>query len=136
MSTDIICQVLPGGLRAVNQAEASKLESLRGKEVMAKVSQPRNLKFHRKGFALLHAIYEMVDTEYTFEQFRKILVAKAGYGDFVRGKDDQLIFLPKSLAWGKMDETEFEEVYQGVLTVALKEYGVDENTINQMLEFL
>ncbi len=134
MSTDIVCQVMSGGLRAVSQAEASKLEGLHGKEVMAKVSQPRNLAFHRKAFALFHAIYELVDTELTFEQFRTLLVAKAGYGDFVEGKKG-LIFIPKSLSFGSMDQTTFERVYQDVLNVALHEYGVDENAIYQILEF-
>lgn len=135
MSTDVVCRVFAGGLHAVNGAECSKLERLSGKEVMCKISQPRNLRFHRKGFALFHAVYELADTDLTFEQFRKVLVAKAGYGDFIQGKNDQLIFLPKSLAWGSMDETEFERVYQDVLTTAIKEYAIDENTLNQMVQF-
>lgn len=119
----------------MNGAECSKLEQLSGKEVMCKISQPRNLNFHRKGFAMLHAIYDLADTDLTFEQFRKVLVAKAGYGEFIEGKNSQMIFLPKSLAWGKMDETTFNRVYQDVLTVAIKEYAVDENALSQMVEF-
>ena len=134
MSTDVICRVQHGGLRAINEAESSKLDDLRGLQVMCRISQPRNLQFHRKGFALLHSIFELVDTELTFEQFRKLLVAKAGYGEFisVRGK---VIFLPKSLSWGSMDETEFQKVYQDIITVAIREYAVDENSLSAMLEF-
>lgn len=134
MSTDVVCTVVHGGLYPATAAEASKLEDMHGHEVMAKVSKPRNLRYHRKGFALMHAIFGLANTDLTFEVFRKVLVAKAGYGEFIQN-GDQLLFVPKSLAWGKMDETEFNRVCNDILTIALRDYGIDEQSVNRLIGF-
>ena len=46
-------RIVPGGMMASNAIEAEKLEQFRGREMMVKISQPRNLAFHRKFFSLL-----------------------------------------------------------------------------------
>ena len=53
MSTSVIMQVFPGGLRAVNDIEADKLDQFMGQELAIVITRPRNIRFHRKYFALL-----------------------------------------------------------------------------------
>ena len=135
MATELICRVVPGGLMASNKYEAEKLESFLGREVKAVISQPRNLAFHKKGFALLKAIYELADEQdLNFEQYRKWLVAAAGYCDF-KDLNGEMICIPKSLSWGSMDELVFNKVYQDVLTFAVGHYHLDEPSLNFMMSF-
>ena len=53
VSTSVIMQVFPGGLRAVNDIEADKLDQFMGQELAIVITRPRNIRFHRKYFALL-----------------------------------------------------------------------------------
>jgi len=134
MSIDLIVQVVPSGLRAVNAIEADKLDGLIGREVMATIKQPRNIDFHRKYFALLGTARSMIDEDYTMEQFRALCIAGAGYCDFVQG-DNGLVAVPRSMSFAAMDETEFDRLYQDTLTFICKKWVMDENQLSQMAEF-
>ncbi|GAG65838.1 unnamed protein product, partial [marine sediment metagenome] len=83
VSTDIIVRIVPGGMMASNAIESEKLEQFRGREMMVKISQPRNLAFHRKFFALLGTARDMADTQYNAEQFRAYCVVGSGYAEYI-----------------------------------------------------
>lgn len=134
VSTDVLVQVFPGGLRAVNALESDKLSPLIGREVMAKISQPRNIRFHRKYFALIGTALQMVDADYTMEQFRALCIAGAGYCDFVQGAEG-LVAVPRSMSFAAMDETEFDRLYQDTLTFICKRWVLDQYQLSQMVEF-
>ena len=135
MATKVITQVVPGGLRAVSAMEADKLDDLMGREVMALVSQPRNIHFHRKYFALLGAARSMIDEDYTLNQFRALCTVGAGYCDFIAGEDG-MVAVPKSISFSNMDETEFGRVYQDTLTFICKKWVLDENQLSRIVEFM
>ena len=135
MTTDVLVQVVPGGLRCVNGVESDKLEPLKGREIMARLSQPRNIRFHRKYFALLGVAYDMADTELNTEQFRAFCTVGAGYCDFIEGANGA-IAIPKSISFASMDETTFERLYQDTLTFVCKRWALDENQVNQIVEFM
>lgn len=121
----------------VNAAEASKLETLKGKVVSAKISQPRNLAFHRKFFALMKATLDMIDQEYNVTQWRTICLCGAGWCDFVPGPDGVLCAVPKSISFADMDQTEFELLYSNVLDYICREYVTeDRETIDTIVGFM
>lgn len=134
VKTEVLVQVVPGGLRAVNALEADKLDGLLGREVMASIRQPRNIRFHRKFFALLGTARSMIDEEYTLEQFRALCIAGAGYCDFVQGASG-LVAVPRSMSFAAMDETEFDRLYQDVLTFICQKWVLDERQLSTMVEF-
>lgn len=134
MSTDVIVQVVPGGLRCVNGVEADKLDTIMGREVMAKVSQPRNIRFHRKYFALLGAALSLIDVDYTPEQFRALCTVGAGYCDFVEGESG-LVAVPRSISFAQMDETTFERLYQDTLTFICKRWILDNEQLDAIVRF-
>lgn len=119
MSTEVICRVVPGGLMAVDRAQADLLDGLAGREVKVKITQPRNLDFHRKYFAMIKAAFDMLD-EYglTFEQFRHFVTVGVGHCSFVP-RGEQLIAVPKSISFGCMDQTQFERLYEDTLSFLL-----------------
>lgn len=136
MATDIYVRVIPGGLMALNQAEASKLEDLVGKQVRAVISQPRNLAFHKKYFALLKVCHDMANTDFDLEQFRLYCQVGAAWCMWIDGKDGQLIAVPKSISFGSMDQLEFERLYNGVLNFACEQWALDDEQINAIVAFM
>lgn len=135
MATEVICTVVPGGLKAANGVEAEKLGAMQGLNVMAKIYRPRNLAFHNKFFALLGVAREWADTEFTEKQFRAYVTAGAGYCDFIPGEDG-MIAVPKSISFASMDETEFSRLYQDAITFICKKWVLDQEQLNSIVEFM
>lgn len=140
MATDVICRVVPGGLMASSDAEASKLEPLVGKSVKVRITQPRNLEFHRKFFAMLNAGWSLSEHAHqmNLEQFRAWIIVRAGYCDFVKGGDDRpIVAIPKSISFGSMDNTEFERLYNDVLHTIVHDLfeEKDRDDYRRMIEF-
>jgi hypothetical protein len=96
--------------------------------------KPRNVRFHRKFFALLnHAFehwepesgrkrlkYKGLAIEKNFERFRADITVLAGY--YVPSYDTKgrLVLEPKSISFANMEEEEFEKLYAAVLDALLK----------------
>jgi hypothetical protein len=135
VAVDVIVRVVPGGLMAVNQAECDKLERMIGREVSARISQPRNLAFHRKFFALLHAGLQMSGAEFNDEQFRAVCITGAGHCDFVE-VNGKLVAIPRSISFAAMDELEFDQLYRDVHSFICENWAVDEKTMDMVVSFM
>ena len=83
------------------------------------ITGKRNLEFHQKFFVLLNTIYEIQNHFDNFEAFRYWIVMKAGHYDIIEAPNGKLIYKAKSVSFAKMDEIEFQKVYDGVIQVAL-----------------
>ena len=83
------------------------------------ITGKRNLEFHQKFFVLLNTIYEIQNHFDNFEAFRYWTVMKAGHYDIIEAPNGKLIYKAKSVSFAKMDEIEFQKVYDGVIKVAL-----------------
>lgn len=88
----------------------------------------RNVKFHRKFFALLGLAFDVWEPtgektwkgepiRKNFERFREDILIMAGHYDVSYGLDGSVKFSAKSISFANCDESEFEPVYQGVLDV-------------------
>lgn len=108
------------------QALVAKLKPGQGLEVTAK--KARNLRFHRKFFALVNLAFDVweppPDRTYRGQpvrkdkkQFRKELLILAGYCDPVFRLDGTFTVEARSIAFAKCDEFEFNDVYKAVLDV-------------------
>jgi len=83
------------------------------------ITGKRNLEFHQKFFVLLNTIYEIQNHFDNFEAFRYWIVMKAGHYDIIEAPNGKLIYKAKSVSFAKMDEMEFQKVYDGVVQIAL-----------------
>ena len=110
-----------------------------GEVLRAKINKPRNIKFHRKYFALLNVAFDNQDKYTNFEDLRVEVQLKCGwYQEHVTTKG-QIVYVPKSIAFSKMDEIEFSELYDKAIDVILKNFciGSTKEEINQkVLEIL
>ncbi|MDP2654602.1 MAG: DUF1367 family protein, partial [Candidatus Omnitrophota bacterium] len=97
-----------------------------GQVIHGKFSKVRSYKFHRKYFALLNVGFENwnpapIETrwgipERNFDQFREQLTILAGYYETVFKLDGTFKLRAKSISFAKMDEAEFEKIYQSTIT--------------------
>jgi hypothetical protein len=98
--------------------------------------RPRNVKFHRKLFALFNFLFEHWEPEHgrkrltykgqpiekNFDAFRKELTILAGF--YVASYDlkGRVQLDAQSLAFDSMDDDTFEKLYKAVIDVAIKHF--------------
>jgi hypothetical protein len=100
-----------------------------GEIVLAVLRRPRNIGFHRKAMALFRLAFDQwnpqeksiegMPAKKSFDVFRRELVIQAGYYDVVLGFDGEPRLEAKSLRFDRMEEDEFNEVYEAVVAVLL-----------------
>jgi len=114
--------------------EKANLQSLKIKEgdtVQIEHWKERNVKFHRKYFALLNcAIYHLPEDS-RFDQyrdinyFRKYLLILIGKCDVIIGLSGKENYLPQSISFKSMDEKAFKEVYDRTLDIIVRYFLKD-----------
>lgn len=99
------------GLRPVDETGQGILRKFKlGAEVAVDLKQPRNLKHHRKMFALLEKV---VENQERFTNARQLLAAiqiATGYTERVRVRG-VVHEVPTSIAFHNMSQEEFEQLY-------------------------
>src|SRR3990172_601303 len=97
--------------------------------VMVEVRRPRNILFHRKFFALLNVgfdawepnqSYKGEKVKKNFERFRQDVTILAGYYDAVPTISGNVRLMARSIAFGNMEEDEFEKLYNAAINVLLE----------------
>ena len=93
------------------------------------IKQKRNLKFHKKFFAMLNIGFEAFEPEQqdykgqvavkNFDRFRKDVVIMAGFYDATYDIQGNLKLEAHSISFGKMSEDEFNKVYNACCNVLL-----------------
>ena len=86
-----------------------------GEVIAAQIRRPRNIKHHRKFFALLNAIFQNQEKYLSVEAMRFALIIASGYAEEVQLEGDKVAMRPRSLNFASMDQTEFEAFYEAAL---------------------
>jgi len=124
-----------------------------GEVIAADFRKVRNPAFLRKYFALLNVGYDNwspgeVDSKYgipekNFDQFRKDVTILAGYYHTVIRLNGEVRIEAKSISFAKMEEEEFEKLYNQTIDVLLRHvYGSGmtteelDNIVNQYMGFV
>lgn len=94
-----------------------------GKDLLLKITSPRNYAFHKKWFALLGFGYGAWEPDAVdgpsgrvvcknFDTFREWVTVKAGYAEYHITPEGRLRAVAKSVSFAKMTEEEFDDLYQ------------------------
>jgi hypothetical protein len=100
-----------------------------GETYSVEIKVVRNLYFHRKYFALVSYAWEFlteaeVETFKTKENFRKYIEISAGHCEVIyHPRLQELVEVPKSISFGKMDNTAFDGLYRRVKDVVFSIIG-------------
>lgn len=127
-----------------------------GQGVRVKANRMRDLMRHRKFFAMLNLGFESWEPtqpekhadgyrgepiQKNFERFRKDVMILAGFYEPVYSMKGEVRLEAKSIAFGNMDQDEFEDVYTKVCDVllqkVLRNYTRDDldRVVEEMLRF-
>ena len=100
-----------------------------GAGVRATVTQQRNVKFHRKLFALLNLAFDHWEPEAAtykgqavgknFDQFRNDITVLAGYYEMAVNLRGETRLTAKSISFANMSQDDFDSLYSAVVNVVL-----------------
>jgi hypothetical protein len=100
-----------------------------------KYNKKRNVKFHRKFFALLKIAYENQSDYRLMEDLRRDLIITSGhYEEVVNFMTGEVYKIAKSISFSNLDETEFNLIYNDVKEVIIKWLGIDNEALNTEVE--
>jgi len=102
-----------------------------------KYTKRRNIRFHRKFFALLKIAYENQSDYRLMEDLRRDLIITSGhYEELVNAITGEVYKIAKSISFNSMDETEFSLIYEDVKNVIIRWLGVSNEDIeNEILQY-
>jgi hypothetical protein len=100
-------------------------------------TKKRNLKFHKKYFALMKLAFEnQQDYRNLNDMRRDITIASGYYDESVSLITGEIIKIAKSISFSNCDEIEFSELYEKTKDTISKWLGIsDENIENEIMQF-
>ena len=129
-----------------------------GETVRLTLVRPRNIKFHRKFFTLMHLAYdyweppehgegsalvEKIIVERNFDRFRYDVTILAGYYDATYRLNGDVRLEAKSISFGSMSEDDFEKLYSKTINVIINrvctqysEYELRKQVEDLVLDFV
>lgn len=120
----------PRGLVPLGDDDYEQKRKLKlGGTYSVEVKVVRNVDFHRKYFALIAYAWEFLDEQETErfkdkENFRKYIEIAAGHCDVIfHPRLQEFVEIPKSIAFAKMDNTAFSDLYGRVKDVIFSIIG-------------
>jgi hypothetical protein len=120
----------PRGLVPLGDDDYEEKKKLKlGQTYSVEVKVVRNVDFHRKYFALIAYAWEFLDEQETErfknkENFRKYIEIAAGHCDVIfHPRLQEFVEIPKSIAFAKMDNTAFSDLYGRVKNVIFSIIG-------------
>ena len=132
----------PRGLIPLGDDDYEEKKKLKiGDTYSVEIKVVRNLDFHRKYFAMISYAWEFLNereiaTFKTKENFRKYIEVAAGHCDVIfHPRLQEFVEIPKSISFGKMDNTAFSNLYQKVKDVIFSIIGerVSEQEFERLL---
>jgi len=96
--------------------------------------RPRNYNFHKKFFALVKMVYENQEQYTNIEHLRKDLIIESGNYDLRYDLLGVEIREAKSISFAKMDEIQFNYLYNSVIDVIVKYFNFDKQEIIENIE--
>lgn len=129
----LFCKNTLSGLQPLYPSDVDEKKKLKlGEMYEVEIKHPRNIGLHKKFFALINIGWENSDLDMPFETYRKYITMKAGY--FKTYTTDKGTFYDaESISFSSMDQIQFEEVYDRVLNVIIKDIGADRKDIETVL---
>ena len=97
-----------------------------GEVYQVTISRPRNYEFHKKYFALINCAWECLNEKQTeffkdINNFRKTMELAAGHSEMVYSINrKEFVEQVLSIAFDKMDNDQFQDLYNRVFDVILK----------------
>ena len=115
---ELYCRVMPESFVPLDDIDWEQKKQIKiGSDVKIRITMPRNIKFHRKFFALLNIAFENLPEKIQAEKnidsvdrLLQLVKIHLGYYEVVKVGESNVLDL-HSISFAKMDETEFRHFY-------------------------
>lgn len=120
----------PMGLKPAFDSDYENFKKLPNNEVFEiTYTKKRNIKFHRKFFALVKMVFDNQERYSFMEDLRNDLTIEAGYYYEIVNIHGEEVKKAKSISFSSMDNIEFNEVYNSVVDVIVRYFHFDKESI-------
>lgn len=132
---DFWCRKIGGGLYPDGDESHEVFENLReGARYFVDAKQPRNSGHHRLFWALCHRIANGLGRDdITSERVATEFKLATGHCETLMTKRHGEVKIPLSIAFAKMDQTEFDVFFEKCVRVAYEEWGIDPALVADLL---
>lgn len=110
--------------RAYNRLKKLLLNLAPGEMFEIECWFPRSGPFHRLHMKMESALYSSQEQFINFERFRDWLKINAGFVDFYPGPDGQLVAIPQSISFKRMDDEEMKHFHEIVKMSLFAEHAL------------
>ena len=100
-----------------------------GEEYFFEVKKSRNLKFHRKTFALFNLVFQNQELYTNLEDLRHDLTIEAGYYTERLNINGERIKLAQSISFASMDALEFDKYYESLINTIVKYFNFNKQSL-------
>lgn len=126
---------LDNSFKVANDSDYDKLKKIKvGKLIKCKVTQPRNLLFHRKLFSLLNLVYQNQDHYNNINHLRRDLTVASGFYTQRKTIKGDTITEPLSISFSSMKQDVFDDYYSKMLDSVVKYFSFDKQSIIEEIE--
>lgn len=122
---------------ADEQAEETIKAMKFGQVVKVNYSFPRNYENHKRFFAFIKTTFEMQDWFDNIHHYRKWIVMKSGSYTTIVAPNGYTIFDADSIAFHKMNEAEFRQMFSDCIDAFLSAWGdrISRDELERVVDF-
>jgi len=125
----------PSGLSPITDESVKAVTKITmGDSVFLEYKPRRNMKFHKKYWALLNQVIINQEHYKTVDNLHEAIKFKGGYYETIIPLDASPFIVTKSIAFHSMDAQEFEDFYSVALDECLSLVG--EDAISEIIKFI
>jgi len=123
------------GLVPVDDKSVEAVKKIKeGYDIFVEYKPRRNMKFHKKYFALLNQVILNQDHYKTVDNLHESIKYFAGYYETIIPLEGEPFLKTKSISFHSLDNQEFEDFYSVALDECLKLVG--EEALNEIIKFM
>lgn len=109
--TEFIARIKDGAPVPLDETGRKALRKYEGRTVKIDMKVPRNIRFHRKLFAMLQIVFENQDHYKSLDLLLDVCKLETGHCHVIKTRR-KIYAIPKSISFAQLDETAFNDFYK------------------------
>lgn len=132
---EIWCKNTFRGLVPMYESDFDNKKKLKiDQDYLVKIALPRNIKFHRKMFALYNLVFQNQEQYKHLDDLRRDITIEAGFYRERTNIHGELIKEAESISFANMDDDVFSQLYNRSLDVIVKYFHFDRQSVIDEVE--
>jgi len=130
-----LVKTLGGRIIAAYDDDKEKLNKIKAETMfVADVTMPRNIRFHKKYFALLNMVFQNQEIYRNLDDLRHDLTVEAGFYRERTNIYGEVVKEAESINFASMDDLKFSELYDRTIDVIVQHFHFDKQLIIDEVE--